>query len=237
MRVALVEDDPHQGQLMALWVRERAMTCQVYVTGTEFMRAMARESFDLIILDWMLPDTSGDKLLVWLREQGHTDLPVIFVTARDSEEDIVAGLTLGADDYITKPVRRDELLARLQAVYRRSHRPSTSQVMLDHPPYRITLKTRVIEVEGEPVELTDKEYEVALLLFRNIGRVISRGHILETVWGKSADLNTRTVDTHMSRLRSKLDIQPARGWRLNAVYNHGYRLEALESKDEGLLPT
>jgi two-component system, OmpR family, response regulator RegX3 len=231
VRVALVEDDPHQGQLMALWMSEHEMACQVYATGADFTRAMARESFDVVILDWMLPDTSGDQLLVWLREQGHTDLPVIFVTARDSEADIVTALTLGADDYITKPVRRDELLARLQAVYRRAHRQAAGQAVLDHPPYRIALGARTIELGGVPVDLTDKEYEVALLLFRNIGRVISRGHILETVWGKAADLNTRTVDTHMSRLRTKLDIHSARGWRLSAVYSHGYRLEALEDKE------
>ena len=229
MRIALVEDDPQLGQLMTLWLAERDFACQLYGTGADFRRCMVRESFDLVILDWMLPDTTGDTLLLWLREQGHQELPVIFVTARDTEEDIVAGLMLGADDYITKPPRRDEFLARVQSVYRRTSRQVDAQSHLDYPPYRISLKTHRIELDGVPVDLTDKEYEVALLLFRNIGKVISRGHILERVWGQSADLNTRTVDTHMSRLRSKLAIQPEKGWQLSAVYNHGYRLETVDS--------
>jgi len=230
VRIALVEDDPQLGQLMALWMAERDFTCQLYATGAEFKRGMQRESFDLVILDWMLPDTTGDQLLLWLREQGRTELPVIFVTARDSEEDIVTGLTLGADDYITKPARREEFLARVQSAYRRTRRQSEEQGFLEHPPYRISLKHHGIEMDGAAVELTDKEYEVALLLFRNIGKVISRGHIMERIWGQSASLNTRTVDTHMSRLRTKLAILPENGWRLSAVYNHGYRLEAVESR-------
>jgi len=232
VRVALVEDDPHLGQLMVSWLAERKYVCQLFESGSDFKRGMLRDSFDVVILDWMLPGTTGDQLLLWLREQGHTSLPVIFVTARDTEEDIVAGLTLGADDYITKPLRQHEFLARVQSAYRRINRSANEQGVLEYPPYRISLQRHGIDVNGVSVELTEKEFEVALLLFRNVGKVISRAHIMESVWGQSADLNTRTVDTHMSRLRAKLNFQLSMGWKLSAVYNHGYRLENVDSQHQ-----
>lgn len=226
MRVALVEDDAHVGQLMGLWLEEAGYSFRSYVTGQSFIKDVVRESFDLVVLDWMLPDTSGDKLLAWLREHVGWRLPVVFVTARDSEEDIVRGLELGADDYITKPVRRAELLARIHAVMRRSQagEPAGGGV-IEISPIRVDMATRTVLVDGRPVELTHMEFELTQFLFRNVDRVLSRGHILESVWGKTAGLNTRTVDTHISRLRTKLGLGAEHGLRLTAVYNHGYRLE------------
>jgi two-component system response regulator RegX3 len=229
MRVAIVEDDAHVGQLMCLWLEGAGYGYQLYSNGRDFLKAMSRESFDLLIFDWMLPDTSGDKLLMWVREHIDWPVPVIFATSRDSEEDIVHGLSLGADDYITKPIRRAEFLARIQAVMRRSHNRQDAKQNLVLPPYEIDTSTRAILVSGNPVELTQKEFELAHFLFRNIGRIVSRSHILESVWGQTSDLNTRTVDTHISRLRTKLSITPENGWRLSAIYNHGYRLESVEA--------
>lgn len=231
MRIALVEDDPQLGQLMRLWLTDQGYTCQLCETGAMFRKVLGRDSFDMVVLDWMLPDTTGDQLLRWLRDGNYKELPVIFVTARDSEDDIVAGLSLGADDYMVKPVRQAEFLARVRTVYRRVHRPLQLDEILDLPPYRVVQTARTVELHGQPVELTEKEFDIALLLFRNIGRVISRAHLFEAVWGQSAGLNTRTVDTHMSRLRTKLNFQPENGWRLNAVYNHGYRLETVDIRD------
>lgn len=226
MRIALVEDDTHVGQLVGLWLEEAGYSHRAYENGQDFIKDIARESYDLIILDWMLPDSSGDKLLTWLREHIGWRLPVIFVTARDSEADIVRGLELGADDYIAKPVRRAELLARIQAVLRRAQVAEQDGAgTIDLPPYRIDPGTRAVLLAGRPIELTHMEFELTQFLFRNVDRVLSRGHILESVWGKSAGLNTRTVDTHISRLRTKLDLGPDHGLRLSAVYNHGYRLE------------
>lgn len=225
MRIALVEDDVHVGQLIGLWLEEAGYSFVPYTTGQGFLKALARESFDLAILDWMLPDASGDELLAWVREHLGWRLPVIFVTARDSEQDIVRGLEVGADDYITKPVRRAELLARILAVLRRAHATDEATGAIELPPYRIDPATRTVLVEGRAVELTHMEFELTQFLFRNVDRILSRGHILESVWGKTAGLNTRTVDTHISRLRTKLEFGPERGLRLSAVYNHGYRLE------------
>ena len=227
MRVALVEDDTHVGQLLCLWLKEAGHSSLHYLSGKPFLQDIAHESFDLVILDWMLPDTSGDQILAWVRENVDWPIPVIFVTARDSEEDIVQGLNLGADDYLTKPVRRNEFLARLNAVMRRTAPTLAKGEMLDMPPFRIDTVARRIARDGQYVELTQKEYELALFLFRNAGRLLSRRHLLESVWGHQSDLNTRTVDTHVSRLRTKLALLPEQGWRLSAVYNHGYRLERL----------
>lgn len=212
---------------MGLWLEEAGFTYQYYTGGKAFLRDLQRESFDLLVLDWMLPDMDGDQILLWVRAHIDWPLPVIFVTARDSEEDIVRGLSLGADDYMIKPVRRNEFLARLRAIGRRTYAQSEEKPRLLLPPYEVDAASHTILVSGKPVELTQKEYELSYFLLRNVGRILSRGHILENVWGQSGDLNTRTVDTHISRIRSKLGFLPENGWRLSSVYTHGYRLEQL----------
>ena len=225
MRVAILEDDTHVGQLLSLWLEGEGHPCDLFATGESFQRALARESYDLLVLDWMLPDTSGDKVLIWVREHVDTRVPVVFVTARDSEEDIVRGLTLGADDYLVKPVRQREFLARVGAVTRRVYGLTDAKGTLNLPPYEVNLDTRQILLNGKPVDLTQKEFDLTAFLFRNAGRLLSRNHILDAVWGQQANLATRTVDTHMSRIRGKLRLGEETGWRLGAVYNHGYRLE------------
>lgn len=225
MRVALLEDDADIARLLALWLEEAGHAPQLFDSGAALTKALGRDSFDLLLLDWMLPDTSGDKILQWVRENVDWPIPVIFVTGRNREQDIVAGLTLGADDYVAKPVRRDEFLARVEAVGRRAHPALKPAGVLSHPPYEIDLGARRVRCRGETIELTQKEYELALFLFRNQGRLLSRGHILQSVWGHQPDISTRTVDTHVSRLRTKLGLGPENGWQLSAIYNHGYRLE------------
>jgi DNA-binding response OmpR family regulator len=225
MRVGILEDDTHIGQLLSLWLEEAGHDCDLYLTGETFQRGLMRESYDLLLLDWMLPDTSGDKVIVWVREHVGRAVPVIFVTSRDTEEDIVRGLDLGADDYLTKPVRRSEFLARVNAVMRRAQGGTDLPAAFEMAPFVFDLQSREVRRGRESIPLTQKEFELALFLFRNAGRLLSRGHLLESIWGKSSDITTRTVDTHVSRLRGKLGIAPENGWRLSAVYNHGYRLE------------
>lgn len=232
MRVAVLEDDVHVGQLFSLWLERAGYSPQLFATGEAFKKALGRESYDLLILDWELPDTNGSKVLAWVRQNIDWPVPVIFATARDSEEDIVQGLMDGADDYMTKPVRHNEFVARINALARRSSRDFDKKDALNLPPYRIDIGARSITCDGVPLELTQKEFDLALLLFRNPGRLLSRGYILESVWGRQPDFNTRTVDTHISRVRSKLGLTPEHGWRLNAIYNHGYRLEPATDRPE-----
>ena len=227
MRIAIVEDDLSQADLVRVWLAGAGHACHTFHKGREFMRAMARDTFDLLLLDWELPDVNGDAVLGWVRVNVSDNLPVLFTTARDSEQDIVRALKEGADDYLVKPLRKQELLARVEALGRRAKpQPRLSDVLrVGH--FEIDLGRRTVLRSGKSVELTQKDFDLAVFLFRNVGNLVSRGHILESVWGRSPDLNTRTVDTHVSRLRSKLGLVPENGWRLTAVYQHCYRLEQL----------
>jgi DNA-binding response OmpR family regulator len=176
----------------------------------------------------MLPDTDGIQVLRWIREHIDWPIPVLFVTGKDQEADIVQALNQGADDYMTKPIKKLEMLARLRAVSRRVMPQEENQQVLEFGKYRIDVSTRTVFLNNVPVDLTQKEFDLVLFLFRNAGRVLSRGHILESVWGRNPNLNTRTVDTHASRIRNKLDLKAEHGWQLKAVYQHGYRLEQSE---------
>lgn len=238
MRIGLLEDDTSQIELISLWTEETGDQLQSYTTGKSFREAIDNENFDLLLLDWHLPDTTGIKELDWLRGEKACDTPVIFITSRDSEESVVEALDHGADDYMVKPVRKEVTLARIKAVQRRnktatavSHSSGTAE-QLSSPPadsesydqYKINQAERSISVNGEVVKLTNKEFELAAYLFRNAGCLVSRDFLLETIWGTRADLNTRTIDTHISRIRSKLAISPAAGWQLSSIYQRGYRL-------------
>jgi two-component system, OmpR family, response regulator RegX3 len=226
VRIALLEDDPAQAETLATWLTTACHDVHVFKLGKDLLRAASRESFDAFLIDWMLPDQSGHEVLRCLRQERGIAAPVVFVTSRDAEEDIVAGLDAGADDYMVKPVRRLELLSRLEAVWRRAHAQSGQPQIVDLPPYRIDLEHRRVLRDGMAVEnLTEKEFALAVFLFQNLGRLLSRGHLLEAIWGLSANIPTRTLDTHISRVRKKLDLHPANGFRLVPAYNYGYRLE------------
>lgn len=231
MRIGLLEDDGHQAQVMQVWLQAAGHDCQIHHTGKEFCDAVLRERFDLLMLDWLLPDTNGIQILQWVRANCDWPVPVIFVTRMDKEEDVVLALEQGADDYMTKPVKPLEMLARITALSRRAHPQSERPGDLTIGLYRLNVNSRTIDHAGERIDLTHKEFDLALFLFRSPGRLLSRGQILEAVWGTTAELNTRTVDTHISRIRNKLGLVPENGWKLSAVYQHGYRLERLDRAD------
>lgn len=229
MRVAVLEDDQAQAELLASWIRASGHEPYSFATGESFKNALKRDTYDLLLMDWNLPDTSGLDVLQWVRDNIDWHIPVLFTTSRDNERDVVYALENGADDYMTKPMRRAETLARIRALERRLSGQLEEPDILSMPPYRIDPGNRRISRDGEELSLTQREFDLALFLFRNAGRLLSRSYILENVWGHKGELNTRTVDTHVSRVRSKLGIGPANGWRLSAVYHHGYRLESLHN--------
>ena len=227
MRIALLEDDKSQADLYKTWLEGAGHLCADFPTGKGFIKHIGRESYDLIILDWGIPDLSGDEVLAWIRAHITTPVPVMFVTARDEENDIVTALEKGADDYLIKPIRRMELVARVNALERRAKQDFLQKETLEFDPFVIDTRTRGIQRSGKGIDLTLKEFDLAVFLFRHIGQLLSRGHILESIWGRNPDLNTRTVDTHVSRIRNKLELTPESGYRLSSVYFYGYRLERI----------
>ncbi|WIG56382.1 MAG: Two-component transcriptional response regulator, OmpR family [Rhodanobacteraceae bacterium] len=223
--IGCVEDDPDQAALLRLWLEQAGYGCAVFRSASDFRRRLGNEAVDLVLLDRSLPDAKGLDVLAWIRQSPNSRLPVIFLTASGEESDIIEGLAAGADDYVVKPPKQGELLARVAAVLRRRGGDADASEALELPPYRIDAQRRVISVNGEPVELTQREYELACYLFRRQGRIVSRDALLENVWNLASDVSTRTVDTHISRLRKKLGLSGENGWRLTAVYQHGYRIE------------
>jgi len=226
LRVALLEDDADQAALTRRWLTNADYSVEWYADANSFLRSVRRDSFDLYILDWVLPDLSGIEVLRRLRGELSDLTPVVIATAKNEEESVVRGLEAGADDYLAKPIRQGELVARLAAILRRTTISRGGSKSPDVSPYRIDESRQTFELLGEVVNLTNKEFELAVFLFRNVGKMLSRGHILEAIWGiENKSVSTRTVDTHVSRLRKKLRLREDNGWRLSSVYQHGYRLE------------
>ncbi|WP_173893981.1 response regulator transcription factor [Uliginosibacterium sp. TH139] len=229
MRIALLEDDSTQSLIVTSCLRNAGHEVHEFRLTADLKRFCARESVDLYLLDWIVPDQSGEEFLRWLRSERNDATPAIFLTSRDAEEDVVAGLSAGADDFIIKPLNQRILLSRIEAVMRRA-KPRDVHAILELPPYRIDPAQNLISLKGEALELTEKEFALALFMFRNVGRLISRGHMLEAVWGRSPDIPTRTVDTHVSRVRNKLQLRPENGFRVVPTYNFGYRLEQVDAQ-------
>ncbi len=227
LRIAYLEDDKVQSAVMKEWLEGEGFACRTFDNADSFMHELRHETYDLLILDWELPGKSGVEVLRWLRGEREWDLPVFFITHRDGEADIVEALEKGADDYLTKPVNREIMLARIKALVRRHN---NRRDVIEIGPFQLLKERKTLLLEGRPVEMTEKEFLLAWMLFSNIGRLLSRDHLLESIWGFGPGLMTRTVDTHISRLRRKLALTPEKGWRLKAVYHQGYRLEQLEEQ-------
>ncbi len=228
VKIAMLEDDLQQAQLVKGWLEEIGHQVTHRANGVDFLEACRREPFDLAILDWELPDQTGVDVLTTLRQQYKQSLPVLFATQRDNEEDVVKALSAGADDYLVKPLRQKELSARLSALSRRAG-IDTAQQRLKLGPIEIDTQAIQARLHGDLVKLTQKEFDVAVLFIRNMGKVLSREFLLRQVWGVDAALNTRTVDVHVSKVRRCLQINPDMGFCITTIYQHGYRLEAVNS--------
>lgn len=224
-QVAHVEDDPSHRLLVATLLESAGFEVHSFADTDSFRRHVRGSSVDLVLLDWMLPDGCGLELLEWIRASNQSKLPVILITGRETDEDVVTGLTAGADDYIVKPPHPAQLLARINAVMRRSGFAAQTPSNNEFAPYFLREDLREIHLNNERIPTTDREFDLMQYLFRRRGNIVSRETLLKQVWNMQGLVSSRTVDTHVSRLRKKLELEGQHGWTLSGVFQHGYRLE------------
>jgi DNA-binding response OmpR family regulator len=231
VRLAVLEDDPSfRAQIEAI-LDSAGHGCHSYPTSRALTTALRQESFDLLLLDWNMPDFDGLELLAWAREHLDPCPPVIMVTSRTEPTDIVRALEAGADDYVVKPFDPAVLIARVTALLRRTYATPAPTAAGKEELFGAIFDPSLysVHIHGRDVILTAKEFGLALAFFRNMHRAMSRTHLLEAVWGRNPNLPTRTLDVHVSRLRARLGLRPEQGFRLTPVHSFGYRLEVLPS--------
>ncbi|NUT34833.1 MAG: response regulator transcription factor [Hamadaea sp.] len=224
-RVLVVEDEEAFSDALSYMLRKEGFEVSVAATGTAALTEFDRTGADIVLLDLMLPEMSGTEVCRALRAR--SAVPIIMVTARDSEIDKVVGLELGADDYVTKPYSPRELVARIRAVLRRrSQEPvDVAGATLSAGPVRMDVERHVVTVGGDTVPLPLKEFELLELLLRNAGRVLTRGQLIDRVWGADYVGDTKTLDVHVKRLRSKIEPEPSTPRYLVTVRGLGYKFE------------
>ncbi|MEI8083783.1 MAG: response regulator transcription factor [Actinomycetes bacterium] len=225
-RVLIVEDEESLADPLAFLLRKEGFDASVATDGPAALAEFDSSGADIVLLDLMLPGMSGTDVCKQLRAR--SAVPVIMVTARDSELDKVLGLELGADDYVTKPYSARELIARIRAVLRRGSEHEEAgliDVVLDSGPVRMDVERHVVSVNGEQISLPLKEFDLLEYLMRNKGRVLTRGQLIDRVWGADYVGDTKTLDVHVKRLRSKIESDPANPVRLITVRGLGYKLE------------
>jgi len=224
-RVLVVEDEESFSDALSYMLRKEGFEVVVAPTGPDALTEFDRSGADIVLLDLMLPEMPGTEVCRQLRQK--SSVPIIMVTARDSEIDKVVGLEIGADDYVTKPYSPRELLARIRAVLRRRSaeaREEPTQILAGGP-VRMDVERHVVTVNGEVVALPLKEFELLELLLRNAGRVLTRGQLIDRVWGADYVGDTKTLDVHIKRLRSKIEPEPSNPRYIVTVRGLGYKFE------------
>lgn len=221
----MVEDEESFSDALSYMLRKEGFEVSVAATGTDALTEFDRTGADIVLLDLMLPEMSGTEVCRQLRQR--SAVPIIMVTARDSEIDKVVGLEIGADDYVTKPYSPRELVARIRAVLRRQS-PEAAEAgapTLAAGPVRMDIERHVVTVDGGAVQLPLKEFELLELLLRNAGRVLTRGQLIDRVWGADYVGDTKTLDVHVKRLRSKIEPEPSAPRFIVTVRGLGYKFE------------
>ncbi|MDQ1640813.1 MAG: two-component system, OmpR family, response regulator RegX3 [Actinomycetota bacterium] len=223
-RILVVEDEGSFSDPLSYMLRKEGYEVGLANNGPEALDLFDRHGADLVLLDLMLPGLSGTEVCRALRAR--STVPVIMLTAKDSEVDKVVGLELGADDYVTKPYSARELVARIRAVLRRQGEPDELvPSTVEAGPVRLDVDRHVVSVGGEPVALPLKEFELLELLLRNAGRVLTRGQLIDRVWGSDYVGDTKTLDVHVKRLRAKVEPDPAVPRHIVTVRGLGYKFE------------
>jgi two-component system response regulator RegX3 len=222
--ILIVEDEKSLSEPLAFLLGREGYETTIVDDGTAAIREFDRAGADLILLDLMLPGIPGTEVCREIRTR--SQVPIIMLTAKDSEVDIVVGLELGADDYVTKPYSTRELLARMRAVMRRRAEPDDdSATILDAGDVRMDLERHTVAVRGVETAMPLKEFELLELLLRNAGRVLTRGQLIDRVWGADYFGDTKTLDVHIKRIRSRIEKSPSEPVMLVTVRGLGYRFE------------
>ncbi len=224
-RVLVVEDEESFRDALGFMLRKEGYDVAVVADGPSAVDHFDRHGADLILLDLMLPGLSGTDVCRTIRQRSR--VPIIMVTAKDTEIDKVVGLELGADDYVTKPFSSRELTARIKAVLRRGpDAEEPASAVIEAGPVRMDVDRHVVSVRGEDVALPLKEFDLLELLMRHAGRVLTRGQLIDRVWGSDYVGDTKTLDVHIKRLRGKIELDPAHPQHLLTVRGLGYKYEA-----------
>ncbi|HST72083.1 response regulator transcription factor [Kocuria sp.] len=223
-RILIVEDEESLSDPLAYLLGKEGFEVQVVDNGLDAVTEFDRTGADLMLLDLMLPGQSGTEVCRQVRQR--SSVPIIMLTAKDAEIDKVVGLELGADDYVTKPYSSRELVARIRAVLRRQAEPEELVAATVHAgPVRMDIERHVVSVDGEPVAMPLKEFELLEMLLRNAGRVLTRGQLIDRVWGSDYVGDTKTLDVHVKRLRAKIEPDPSSPRHLVTVRGLGYKFE------------
>lgn len=226
-RVLVVEDEESFSDALSYMLRKEGFEVAVAATGPDALDAFDRAGADIVLLDLMLPGLPGTEVCRALRQR--SNVPVIMLTAKDSEIDKVVGLELGADDYVTKPFSSRELVARIRAVLRRRGDVEEPQsAVLTAGPVRMDVDRHVVAVRGRQVQLPLKEFELLEVLLRNVGRVLTRAQLIDRVWGVDYVGDTKTLDVHVKRLRTKIEADPANPRCILTVRGLGYKFDPME---------
>jgi len=226
MNFAVVEDSRSQAEVLKALLKSEGHQVEVFAEGLACLEALKSRSFDFFIFDWTLPDIGGDEVLKYIRENCGWDVPVVFCTASTTEENAADILRLGADDFIPKPIRYMEFMARIESLLRRRQGARPSSLRFGN--IEVDLAGRRVKLAGIDVDLTQREFDLAVVFLSNVGRVLPREELLASVWVRDTEVDTRTVDTHASRLRKKLGLGGESGLMLSSVYGQGYRLDTVQ---------
>ena len=223
-RILLVEDEPSIAEVVELYLRRAGFQVQAVRDGRLALESLQRELPDLLVLDLMLPGEDGFAITRWLRDR--SDVPIIMLTARRDEWDRIAGLEMGADDYVIKPFSPQELVSRVRAVLRRARPPETGhEAAIQTQDLRIDPSSRVVEVQGRPTPLTAREFDMLWLLASHPRQVFTRDQLLDQVWGVSEYIEPGTVTVHIRRLREKIEADPSAPAHILTVWGIGYKSE------------
>ncbi|WFL77066.1 response regulator transcription factor [Altererythrobacter arenosus] len=231
MRVAIADDEQEILDQVSTVVKAAGHTVDCFRNGIDLQNALKRETYDVVLLDWNMPGYTGLEIVTWADETLSVRPPFILLTSRREKGEVVRGLEAGASDYIVKPESEDVIRARIEAAGRKT-KTDMKERHLTFGAYEFDQKESVVSKDGQAIALTAKEYQLALLFFQNIDRPLSRGYLFSRVWGGNANLETRTIDMHVSRLRSKLELKPHNGFVIRTVFGFGYRMDSFNEEAE-----